>query len=124
MAGRVPRPPQGDGLKAAQPRETNVTNFFALQTQGGAGVALVIQLVLIIGIMYFLFILPQRREQKRHRELLAALKPGDQVVTMGGLVGDIVHLKEDMVTLKSGDARVVVERARIARLAVPPVAPK
>jgi preprotein translocase subunit YajC len=87
-------------------------------------VALVIQLVLIVGIMYFLFILPQRREQKRHRELLAALKPGDQVVTMGGLVGDIVHLRDDLVTLKSGDARVVVERARIVRLAAPPASPQ
>ena len=77
----------------------------------------IIQLVLIVAILYFLFILPQRREQKRHRELLAALKPGDAVVTMGGLVGDIIQLKEDLVTLKSGDARVVVERARIARLA-------
>lgn len=86
--------------------------------------ALVIQLVLIVGIMYFLFILPQRREQKRHRELLAALKPGDQVVTMGGLVGDIVQLRDDLVTLKSGDARVVVERARIVRMAATPAASK
>lgn len=84
--------------------------------------ALIIQLVLIVAIFYFLLILPQRREQKRHREMLAALKPGDEVVTMGGLVGDIVTLKEERVTLKTGDARVVVERGRIARLAASPAA--
>lgn len=90
------------------------------QPQGGMGMALIIQLVLIVAIFYFLLILPQRREQKRHREMLAALKPGDEVVTMGGLVGDIVTIKEDRVMLKSGEARVVVERARIARLASAP----
>lgn len=84
---------------------------------------LLIQLVLIVAIMYFLFILPQRREQKRHREMLASLRPGLEVVTAGGLVGEIVQLKEEMITLKTGDARVVVERARIARLVNPPVAP-
>lgn len=82
--------------------------------------ALIIQLVLIVAIFYFLLIMPQRREQKRHREMIAALKPGDEVVTMGGLVGDIVTVKDDRVTLKTGDARVVVERARIARLAAAP----
>jgi preprotein translocase subunit YajC len=78
--------------------------------------ALLIQLVLIIAIMYFLFILPQRREQKRHREMLAALRLGDEIVTMGGVVGEIIQLKEEVVTIKSGEARLVVERARIARL--------
>jgi preprotein translocase subunit YajC len=82
--------------------------------------ALIIQLVFIVAIFYFILVLPQRREQKRHREMLAALRPGDEIVTAGGLVGDIVQLKEDLVTVKSGDARVVVERGRIARLLNPP----
>ena len=93
-----------------------LATILALQAQrGGPGIALLVQFVLIIGIMYFLFILPQRREQKRHRELLASLRPGDEVVTVGGLIGEIISIKEDAVTLKSGDARVVVERARITR---------
>ena len=77
--------------------------------------AFLINIILIVAIFYFVLILPQRREQKRHREMLAALRPGEQVVTAGGLVGDIVQLKDELVTLKSGDAKVVVERARIAR---------
>lgn len=83
--------------------------------QGGMGMALVLQLVLVVAIFYFLLVLPQRREQKRHREMLAALRPGDEVVTNGGVIGEIVQLKEEQVTLKSGDARLIVERARIAR---------
>lgn len=86
--------------------------------------ALIIQLVLVVAIFYFLLILPQRREQKRHREMLAALRPGDEVVTFGGLVGEVVQLKEDLVTLKSGDSRLVVERARVARLLREPAGAK
>lgn len=89
---------------------------------GGPGIAVVVQLVLIIGIFYFLFILPQRREQKRLQEMLAALKPGQEVVTFGGVVGEIIQLRDDRVTLRSGDARLVVERARIARVVQPPAA--
>ena len=83
---------------------------------GGNMTAILIQVVPLVAIMYFLFILPQRREQKRHRELIASLKPGQEVVTTGGLVGEIIQLRDDLVTIKSGDARVVVERVRIARL--------
>jgi preprotein translocase subunit YajC len=83
---------------------------------GGGMTAILIQVVPLVAIMYFLFILPQRREQKRHRELIASLKPGQEVVTTGGLVGEIIQIREDLVTIKTGDARVVVERVRIARL--------
>ena len=85
---------------------------------------LLVQFVFIIAIVYFLFIMPQRREQKRHRELLASLKPGMEVVTAGGVVGEIILIKEDLVTLKSGDARIVVERPRIMRLVNVPVEKK
>jgi preprotein translocase subunit YajC len=90
--------------------------------QGGQGLALLIQFVLIIGIMYFLFILPQKREKKRHQEMIASLKPGDQVVTLGGLVGEIVSIRDEVVTMKTGDARVAVERARISRRGTPTAA--
>lgn len=79
------------------------------------GAALIVQLVLIVAIFYFLLILPQRREQKRHREMLAALKPGDEIVTSGGVIGEIIQIREEQVSLKSGESRLVVERARIAK---------
>jgi preprotein translocase subunit YajC len=84
---------------------------------------LIIQLVLLVAIFYFILILPQRREAKRHKEVLAALRPGDAIVTSGGLIGEIVQLKDDQVTVKTGDSRVVVERARIARKLEAPAKP-
>lgn len=76
---------------------------------------MIIQLVLIAGIFWFLLIVPQRREAKRLREMLAALRPGDEVATAGGIIGEIIQLKDDQVTIKSGDSRLIVEKARITR---------
>lgn len=97
-----------------------MSTLLLLQAGGGPGFAFLIQLAAIVAIFYFLLILPQRREQRRHREMLAALKRGDQVVTFGGLVGEIINLNDELVQLKTGDARVTVERGRIARLMNPP----
>ncbi|MEW5928454.1 MAG: preprotein translocase subunit YajC [Gemmatimonadota bacterium] len=83
---------------------------------GGSGtLVLVAQIALFIGIFYFLLIRPQRAEQARHREMVASLKRGDRVATVGGLVGEITALNEDTVTLKTGSAQVQVERAKVAR---------
>jgi len=97
-----------------------VSTVLLLQAGTGPGFAFLIQIVAIVAIFYFLLILPQRREQKRHREMLAALKRGDQVATAGGLVGEIINLNDEVVQLKTGDARVTVERVRIARLMTVP----
>lgn len=94
--------------------ELSVATILLLQT--GGGFASFIPIIAFFLIFYFLFIMPQRKEQKRHREMLAALKVGDEVITAGGIVGDIVQLKEDRVTLKSADTRLIIDRGRIARL--------
>ena len=75
-----------------------------------------LQLVAIFAIFYFLIIRPQRKQQDKHRQLLASLQKGDRVVTSGGIVGEVIHLKEDEVTMKSGEARFVVLRANIANV--------
>lgn len=94
-----------------------MATIFLLQGAGGAqgSLLLVAQIALFIGIFYFLLIRPQRAEQKRHREMVASLKRGDRVATMGGLVGEIVAINDETATLKSGSAQVVVERAKVAR---------
>jgi len=74
------------------------------------------QLVAIFGIFYFLIIRPQRKQQQRHRQLLGSLQRGDRVVTSGGIIGEVVHLKDDEVTVKSGEARLVVMRSNIANI--------
>lgn len=105
--------------------------FLALATggAGGAGLsAFVIQVALIFAIFYFLLIRPQQKQRRSHEEALRNLKKGDKVVTTGGIVGEVIHVREttkdgapvrgmdDEITIKSAESRLVVERGRIARI--------
>ena len=74
------------------------------------------QIALIFVIFWFLLIRPQRQQQRQHETMLKALKKGDEVVTAGGIVGEVVHIKDDRVTVKSAESRFVVERERIAKV--------
>ena len=80
------------------------------------GMVFLIQMIAIFAIFYFLLIRPQRQAQKRHQEMLGQLKRGDEVITEGGIVGSVVHIAEDQVTIKTGDTRIVVLRGKIARV--------
>lgn len=83
---------------------------------------------LIFLVFYFVIMRPQAQQRKQHEQALKNLKRGDEVVTSGGLIGDVVHIKEavkdgqptqtmeDRITIKSGESRIVVERGRIARV--------
>jgi preprotein translocase subunit YajC len=59
---------------------------------------------------------PKIKQEKAHREKLEGLKKGDKVVTTGGIIGEIVHIKDGSVTLKSGDTRLLVQKERIAEV--------
>ena len=58
----------------------------------GGGLAGMMPLVLIFGIMYFLMIRPQQKKIKQHQAMVAALRKGDQVVTAGGLIGKVTKV--------------------------------
>jgi len=104
--------------------------LLALQFGGGAGGSMapfILQIVAIFGIFYFLIIRPQQTQKKKHEEALRAIKRGDRVVTFGGIIGEVIHVKEgaevgksggmdDEITIKSAESRLVVERGRIARI--------
>jgi preprotein translocase subunit YajC len=77
-------------------------------------------LLAMFGFMYFLLIRPQRQQQRRHAELLSALKPGDEVVTAGGIYGEVVQLDAERVMLEiDEDVRIAVARRSITSV-VPP----
>ena len=86
------------------------------QADGRVMGSFIIQMVLIIGIVYFLLIRPKVQQEKKHRARLSQLKARDEVVTAGGIIGEVVHLKDDRVTIKSGESRLVIQRDRIAEI--------
>ncbi len=56
-----------------------------------------------MAIFYFLIIMPRRKQEKKHKEVLESLKKGDRVVSIGGIKGEIARIKEDVVVLKVSD---------------------
>jgi preprotein translocase subunit YajC len=100
----------------------------AAPSRPGGGMFLIIQFGLILAIIYFLMIRPQQKQRKQHETTIMSLKKGDEIVTVGGIVGKVVHIKEgvkdgaavttmtDHVTIQSGESRLIVERGRIARI--------
>jgi preprotein translocase subunit YajC len=79
-------------------------------------IVLVVQLVALVGIFYFLLIRPQTQARKKHAEMLAALKKGDEVVTAGGVIGKVKEIKDTRITIESGTSQLVVERSRIIQI--------
>ena len=69
----------------------------------GSGYGSLILLIGFVLIFYFLLWRPQSKRAKEHRELVANLSKGDEVVTNGGIIGKIVKVDEDIITLAIAD---------------------
>ena len=72
-------------------------------------------LVIMLGIFYFLLIAPMRKRQKQQDQMIAGLKPGDRVLTAGGIYGTIVGIKDDRLTLRIADqVKVDVSKSSVS----------
>ena len=82
----------------------------------GAGdlISTVVMMAIMIAVFYFLLIRPQRKKDKAVKDMLAALKVGDRICTIGGIYGTVAALKDDTVTLKLGTLQNTVVIARWA----------
>lgn len=69
-------------------------------------------MVLIFGVLIAMMIIPQRKRDKQVKEMLASMKKGDYVRTIGGIIGRIVQLKEDEVVIETGPDKVKMVFAR------------
>ncbi len=90
--------------------------LLAVPREGGGGSTIfMVQMVLIFAIFYFLMIRPQAKERQKHDEMLKGLKKGDEIVTNGGIIGKVVHVDENRLTVKTGEnTRITVDRGRVA----------
>lgn len=97
-----------------------IQNAFAMaassgQTAQGNPMAPLILLAVMFLILYVLMIRPQQKKLKAHEEFVKSLARGDQVITDGGLYGEIVGLTETVATLQIADGvRIKMDRSRIA----------
>ena len=75
----------------------------------------VIMMVVVIVGMYFLMIRPQKKQEKEKQAMMNALEVGDEITTIGGIIGEIVSIKEETVTIETGKER---NKIRILRSAI------
>ena len=62
-------------------------------------------IILVFAVFYFAIICPQKKREKKDREMIKALKVGDQIVTIGGICGKIISIKDDVINIESGADR-------------------
>lgn len=94
---------------------------FAYAQAGGGGFemlnSLLVPTILIIGIMYFLMIRPQQKRMKEHREMIAAIRRGDTVVTSGGIIGKVSKVEENELQVEIADGvRIKVLRSTVSEV--------
>ena len=88
---------------------------FLTTTASGAGLgSTVIMLVLMLAVFYFMLIRPENKRKKEAEEMRSAVKTGDRITTIGGIMGTVVHVKEDRVVMETGADQARIEIAKWA----------
>ncbi|MDP2923053.1 MAG: preprotein translocase subunit YajC [Candidatus Omnitrophota bacterium] len=86
-----------------------------MQPNANAGILQLIPLVFIFVIFYFMLIRPQQKQQKKHQQMLNNLKKNDEVVTLGGMHGTIINVKEKTFVLRVDDnVKIEVDKSAIS----------
>ncbi|MBT5226831.1 MAG: preprotein translocase subunit YajC [Proteobacteria bacterium] len=89
------------------------------QVGGEAGGSLfsLLPLVVIFVLFYFLLIRPQQKRAKQHKEMVAALSKGEEVVTNGGLLGKVIEVDDNFITVEiSSGLNVKVQRQAVSQV--------
>ncbi len=95
-----------------------MTKFYLLegqQAQGGDMTMMLIYLAAIVIFFYFFMIRPQKKQEKQTQQMRNGLSVGDEITTIGGIIGRVTHIKEDVITIETGADR---NKIRIRRSAV------
>ena len=79
-----------------------------------AGMQSLFMVIIFVAIFYFMIIMPQKKRDKKIKEMLAALKVGDDIVTVGGVIGKVVNIKDEQITIETGSDKVKIKFERTA----------
>ena len=90
-------------------------NFLETTTPpAGGGMATIVMLVAMVAIFYFMMIRPENKRKKEAEAMRSALKVGDKITTIGGIIGKVVDIKEDKFVIETGADQVRIEFAKWA----------
>jgi preprotein translocase subunit YajC len=89
----------------------------AAPAQQGGSLGFILMMGLFFVIFYFMLIRPQSKRAKEHRAMLSALATGDEVVTSGGILGRVVEVGDNFITLEVADGvQLKVQKGQVATL--------
>lgn len=104
---------------------TDILSVVPAQMEGGQSTLMnMLPIILMFVILYFLMIRPQMKRQKEHRNLVANLAKGDEVITGGGILGKISKVSDNYITLEVADLADKPVEMLVQRQAVSSVLPK
>ena len=83
-------------------------NFLTAPAAGGMG-STMIMMVMMVAIFYFMLIRPENKRKKEAEQMRSAVKKGDKVVTIGGIVGVVVDVKDNKFVMETGADQVRIE---------------
>jgi preprotein translocase subunit YajC len=92
----------------------------AAAPQDGSGIMQFLPLVALLAVFYFLILRPQQKRTKEHAALMAALQKGDEVATLGGILGKVTKVSEDSAAIEIADNVVI----QVQKSAIQNVLPK
>ena len=81
---------------------------FLTEAAAGGG-SMILMLVLMFAIFYFMIIRPENKKKKKTEEMRNSLTLGDEIITIGGMIGKIVQITEDTITFETGEDRVRIQ---------------
>ena len=72
--------------------------------------------VVVLGVMYFMLISPQKKREKRMQDMRNSLEIGDGVITAGGIVGRVISIKEDTLVIESASSKLRIKRLAVSEV--------
>ena len=86
----------------------------ATSTAVGGGMPMLLMVVIMFAVFYFFVIRPENKKKKKTEEMRNSLTLGDEIITIGGMIGKIVQITEDTITFETGEDRVRIETTKWA----------
>ena len=84
-------------------------NSFLTVDAAAGNTSMILMLVAMFAVFYFLIIRPENKKKKKTEEMRNSLTLGDEIITIGGIIGKIVQITEDTITIETGEDRVRVQ---------------
>ena len=85
-----------------------------LTSPAGGGMTSIIMIVAMIAVFYFLMIRPENKRKKEAEQMRSAVKTGDEIVTIGGIIGTVVNVKDEKIVIETSADQVRIELAKWA----------